>query len=138
MTRSVAQRTRFLSRLLGLYCLIMGLIMLVDKPALIGTVSLLLRDRPAMLVLGVLLVLGALALILAHNTWSGGPASVIVSLGGWIALLKGVSLIALTPAQAADFYLGYLRYQHLYGLYVAVTLVLGAYLSYAGFREAGE
>jgi hypothetical protein len=59
--------------------------------------------------------------------------TVTVTLIGWVTLLKGVAFIALEPMQTADLYLAQLRYGQLYPLYVLVTLVLGAYLCYAGF-----
>jgi hypothetical protein len=129
----VSNATRFLSRLLGLYCLIIALAMLAQRHTTVATVAALLHDRPLMYVIGVWCLFAGLAMVLVHNVWSGGGVTVIVTLIGWLTLLKGVAFIALEPMQTADRYLAQLRYEQLYPLYLLVTLVLGAYLCYAGF-----
>ena len=129
----MSKETRFLSRLLGLYCLIIALAMLAQRPATVVTVAALLRDRPLMYVLGVLCLFAGLAMVLVHNLWSGGAAAVIVTLIGWLTLLKGLAFIGLQPAQTTELYIAQLRFERLYPLYAALTLLLGAYLCYAGF-----
>jgi hypothetical protein len=135
---AVLRETRFLTRLLGLYCLLIGLAMLAQRQATLATVAALLHDQPLVYVLGVWCVFAGLAVILVHNVWSGGAAPVIVTLIGWLTLLKGVAFIGLEPLRAADLYLAQLRYQQLYPLYTLVTLMLGAYLCYAGFWGASR
>jgi hypothetical protein len=132
----VSKETRFLCRLLGLYCLIIALAMLAQRESTVATVAALLHDRPLMYVLGVCCLFAGLAIILVHNIWSGGPAPVIVTVIGWLTLLKGAAFVGLPPVQTAELYLAQLRYQRLYLLYACVTLLLGAYLCYAGFRLA--
>lgn len=132
----MSKGTRFLCRLLGLYCLIIAVAMLAQRQTTVAIVTALLDDRPLMYVLGVCCLFAGLAIILLHNVWSGGPAPIIVTVIGWLALLKGVALVALPPAQTAKLYLAQLRYQQLYLPYACVTLVLGAYLCYAGFKPA--
>ena len=129
----MSTETRFLSRLLGLYCLIIAVAMLVQRQATIVTVGELLHDRPVMYLLGVLCVFAGLAIVLVHNVWSGGPATVLVTLIGWLTLLKGIVFVVIEPMQTSSLYLAQLRFEQLYPLYALVTLVLGAYLSYAGF-----
>ena len=132
----MSRETRFLSRLLGLYCLIIALTMLAQRPVTVVTVAALLHDRPLMYVLGVLCLFAGLAMVLVHNVWSGGAAAVIVTLIGWLTLLKGLAFIGLQPAQTAELYIAQLRFERLYPLYASVTLLLGAYLCYAGFTLA--
>jgi hypothetical protein len=128
----VLRETRFLSRLLGLYCLLIGLAMLAQRQATLVTIAALLHDRPLLYVLAVWCVFAGLAMILVHNVWSGGAAPIIVTLIGWLTLLKGVAFIGLEPLRVADLYLEELRYRELYPLYLLGTLTLGAYLCYAG------
>jgi hypothetical protein len=129
----VSRETRFLSRLLGLYCLVIAVAMLGQRQATVVTVGELLHDRPLMYLLGVLCAFAGLAMVLVHNVWSGGPATVLVTLIGWLTLLKGIVFVGLEPMQTATLYLAQLRFGQLYPLYALVTLVLGAYLCYAGF-----
>ena len=132
----MAPTTRFLSRLLGVYCLIVGLIMLVHQQSTVATVTALLRDPPLVYVLGVIVLFAGLAMILVHNRWSGGVVPVLVTVVGWLTLVKGVVLIGWAPAGAADVYLVQLHYAQLYYLYGVITLALGAFLTYAGFRNS--
>jgi len=38
-----------------------------------------------------------LALVLAHNVWSGGALPILVTIVGWISLLKGLMILILPP-----------------------------------------
>ena len=55
----MSNATRFLSRLLGLYCLIIALAMLAQRHTTVATVAALLHDRPLMYVIGVWCLLAA-------------------------------------------------------------------------------
>ena len=129
--------TRFLARLIGLYCLLAALAMALQREAWVATVTAIVHDAPLMLLLGVVVVAAGLALVLAHNVWSGGALPLIVTVIGWLTLLKGVMFWVLPPAAAADFYLERLHYGQLYYLYCAVSLALGLYLTVAGFAGRG-
>lgn len=125
-------RTIFLSKLLGLYSLIVGLAMLSTKQTCVATVTKLMNDAAALMLASVIAIGVGLALILTHNVWSGGAAPVVVTLAGWLSLLKGVVLLWLTP-EAAPGYFAALHYEQLFYVYAGVTFALGAYLSWAGF-----
>jgi hypothetical protein len=129
-------QTRFLSRLLGLYCLIIGVAMIARPQATVHTVTLLLDDPPLVYVLGVILVFGGLAMVLLHNIWRGGAAPVIVTMIGWLTLAKGLLLIGVAPVQPASLYLQQLRYEQMYPVYTVIAVGLGGYLTYAGFMSA--
>ena len=74
-------------------------------------------------------------MVLAHNIWSGGALPVIVTLVGWITLIKSLFFLFLPPEMEARFFLGQLHYQQLFYLYGAFSLVLGVYLTYSGFTS---
>ena len=75
----MSPRTRFISRLLGFYSLFVSLAMVSHKHATAEMVMALIRDQPLLFVLGVMTVLAGLAMVLAHNIWSGGALPVIVN-----------------------------------------------------------
>jgi hypothetical protein len=131
----MTERTRFLARFIGLYCLIAALVMFMQRDAWVAAVTVAVSDPAAMLILGTVLVAAGLALVLAHNVWSGGVLPVIVTVIGWLTLAKGVMLWLLPPGVAADFYLQRLHYAQLYPVYGAVCLVIGLYLTVAGLRS---
>jgi hypothetical protein len=132
-SNAMLDRTRFLARLIGLYCLLAALAMAVEREPWTAAVTALVHDPPLMLLLGMLVVAAGLALVLAHNVWSGGALPVVVTVIGWLTLLKGLVFWVLAPAAAADFYFERLHYGRLYYLYCAVPLAIGAYLTAAGF-----
>ena len=75
-------RTSFLSRLIGLYCILIALSMITHRQAIVETVKALLYEPTMVFVLGVIALGAGLAMVLAHNIWSGGALAVIVTLVG--------------------------------------------------------
>ena len=132
----MSPRTIFLSRLFGLYCLIVVPAMVLNKEATVAKVTALMQDPPVMLVLGVFTLIAGLAMVLGHNVWSGGAAPVLVTLLGWSTLAKGALFLFLPPGLEPRFFLEQLHYAQLFYLYMAITLALGLYLTYAGFAAA--
>ena len=94
-------------------------------------------DRKADLFADITLAAG-LALVLAHNIWSGGALVVIVTVVGWVTLIKGLFFLFLPPGMEAGFFLRQLHYQELFYLYGCISLGLGGYLTYGGFRSTAH
>lgn len=132
----MSSRTIFLSRLIGLYCIVIALSMMTRKQATVETVNALLQNPSMMLIVGIITLATGLAIVLAHNIWSGSTLAVVVTLVGWITLLKSLSLLFLPPEMETGLFLRHLHYQQLFYLYGAISLVLGVYLTYSGFKHA--
>ena len=128
-------RTTFLSRLIGIYAILISLSMLTHKQATIEMVTALVHSPPMLYLIGVMLVIGGLAMILGHNVWSGGALPVIVTLIGWLTLTKGLLFLFVPPDAAPGFFLEGFRYEQLFYLYAAIALLLGSYLTYSGVRS---
>jgi hypothetical protein len=109
--------------------------MMIHKPIIVATVRSLVHGSPPMFLGGVIMVPLGLAMVIGHNVWSSAPA-VVVTLVGWIMLLKGLLLLFLTPEAEANLFLKDLRYEDLFYVYAGTTLVIGLYLTYVGFRAA--
>ncbi len=123
----------FLARLIGLFTVVFVVALLIRGSAMIAVAV---ADGPVMLCYAIISLAIGLAMVLGHNAWSGGPLPVVVTLVGWLILAKGIFLLFLTP-QALTRLLEQLHYgEHIY-LYVVPTLVLGLYLTWAGFRTRG-
>ena len=131
-------RTHFLSRLVGLYCILVALSMITRKQATVEAVEALLHNPSMMLILGVITLAAGLAMVLAHNVWSGGALVVIVTLVGWITLIKSLLFLFLPAEMEAGFFMGQLHYQQLFYVYGAFSLALGIYLTYGGFRSTSR
>ena len=132
---TMSSRTIFLSRLIGLYCIVIALSMMTRRQATVETVTALLQNPSMMLIVGIITLAAGLAMVLAHNIWSGGAFAVIVTLVGWITLVKSLLFLFLPPEMEAGLFLGQLHYRQLFYLYTVISLVLGVYLTYGGFRS---
>ena len=128
-------RTLFLSRLIGLYCLLVGLSMVSHKQLTLEGVTALLQNPSLTLLLGLITLGASLALVLAHNLWWSGPLALIITLIGWLALIKSLFFLFLNPAVESRIILGQLHYQRFFYDYAAVSIALGIFLTYAGFTS---
>jgi putative exporter of polyketide antibiotics len=130
----MAARTIFLSKLIGLYCIVIAVAMSVDKPATVNAVVALVGSPPLVLLVGLVVVAAGLALVLSHNVWRGSALAVVVTLIGWLTLVKG-ALFLFSPAPAAGgFVVWGAAYERWFYVDVALAFALGIYLTYAGFR----
>ena len=134
----MSSRTIFLSRLIGLYCIVIALSMMTRRQATVETVTALLQNSSMMLIVGIITLAAGLAVVLAHNIWSGGALVVVVTLVGWITLIKSLFFLFLPPEMEAGLFLGQLHYQQLFYLYGVISLVLGVYLTYGGFTSRSD
>ena len=131
----MSSRTIFLSRLIGLYCIVIAVSMMTRRQATVETVTALLQNPSMMLIVGIITLVAGLAMVLAHNIWSGGALVVVVTLVGWITLIKSLFFLFLPPEMEAGLFLGQLHYRQLFYMYTAISLVLGVYLTYGGFKS---
>jgi len=67
-----------------------------------------------------------------HNVWSGGTLPVIVTLVGWLIFAKGLVLMLVTPETLIPFLERMQQHYH-YPFYIVPALIIGLYLTYAGF-----
>jgi hypothetical protein len=109
--------------------------MMTRRQATVETVTGFLQNSSMMLIVGIITLAAGLALVLAHNIWSGGALAVVVTLVGWVTLIKSLFFLFLPPEMEAGLFLGQLHYQQLFYLYTAISLILGVYLTYGGFKS---
>jgi hypothetical protein len=126
--------TIFLGRLLGLFTLITSFWLLVERENAVSTIPALLGDRPAMVIFAIIALAGGLAIVLAHNIWSGGILPVLVTLIGWVMVVRGVLFLFLPP-EATLAILAAMQFGRLFYVYLAIPFVLGVYLTYLAFTE---
>ncbi len=131
----MSPRTIFLSRLIGFYCILVSLYTVTHKQVTVEMVTALVHSQPALFSVGLLTVIIGLAMVLGHNFWSGGALPVVVTLVGWVALLKGLLCVFLSPESASEYFLGWCRYEQLFYVYASIPLILGIYLTYGGLRS---
>jgi hypothetical protein len=124
--------TIFLGRLLGLFTLITSFWLLVERQNTISTIPALLGNRPVMLIFAIIALAGGLAIVLAHNIWSGGPLPILVTLIGWIMLIRGVLFLFLPPETTLGV-LAAMQFEKLFYIYLGIPFLIGIYLTYLAF-----
>ena len=113
--------TRLLSRLIGVYCVIVSLAMASHRSATVETITAMVHNTPLLFLSGIIAVVTGLAIVLNHNVWSGGATPVIVTLIGWVTLLKGT------------LFLDGLHFSQLFFVYCGIAFAMGAWLTWSGF-----
>ena len=131
----MSPRTAFLGKLLGLYLIAVSISMFAHAHATVETMKGLIQDPPLLFIAGLMGVTAGLAIVLAHNVWSGGALPIIVTLFGWISLFKGMLLLLLPPEFEFRVFIVGFHYEQHPNLYAAFLLLVGAYLTLAGFSS---
>jgi len=125
----MSRLTVFLARFIGLFIvLLVGALLLRG----IATIAAAVADGPVMLVYAIISLAVGLAMILGHNVWSGGALPIVVTLVGWLILAKGLILLLVTPEAFKQMF-DHMHYGEHYFLYLTPSLVIGLYLTWAGF-----
>jgi hypothetical protein len=91
--------TLFLAKLLGRYCVIVALAMMMRKQSAVTTVRALIVSPPLLMLAEVIGLARGLAMILGHNIWSGGALPVVVTLIGWLMAIRGACCSLFLPAR---------------------------------------
>ena len=124
--------TVYLGKVLGLFFIIAAVAMVANRRNTIATINAMIRNAPAMFLIDIITIGMGLAMVVGHNVWSGGVLPVVVTVLGWLTLLKGLALLALPPERMARFY-EVAQYERRFPFFMAVTLALGVYLTVASF-----
>jgi hypothetical protein len=129
----MSQATIYLAKLLGLFLLIMGISMVVQRENTLHLWFALVNNLALVYVVGLVTVAAGLAMVLSHNIWRGGALPIVVTLLCWITLLKGITALVL-PIELARASFAALEYDRLLYVYIVIWLALGIYLTVEGFR----
>jgi len=132
----MASSTTYLARLLGLFAIVVALAMITYKQQTVEIITAMMSNAVAVFAIGLVAVAAGLALVLAHNVWSGGALPVVVTLVGWWSLIKGLACLFLPQQALAGLFVGQ-SYGRFFYVSPVISLLLGLYLVYASsFRRA--
>jgi hypothetical protein len=123
--------TVFLARFFGIFTIVFALAILVNRRGMVGAFESLVRDSAALLILELIGLAVGLAVVLSHNVWHGLLA-IIVTLLGWIILLRAVILMLLRPA-SIERLLALVAWPQRAEIYAAAVLAFGLFLTLASF-----
>jgi hypothetical protein len=121
--------THYLARLIGIFVIVVEAAVLVRPNEIIDAMV---GDHSAIVVMAMISLAAGIAMVLAHNIWSGGVLPVVVTLVGWLMLAKGILLLLLAPAILDRLFEQMHDGEHIY-LYLAPSFLFGLYLTWAGF-----
>jgi uncharacterized membrane protein len=109
--------------------------MLLHKQVYTAALATVAYNPLAMRWIAMMITLAGLAMVLAHNVWSKPPVVVIVTLLGWLTLIKGIAYLFLPARWLEEFFQAVLNCGACLYSVPAFLLVLGAYLTYEGFKS---
>ncbi len=125
-------RTRMFARVLGPFFTIVAIVVAVRAPHMRDLLSEFTSSEVWPWVTGAFILMGGIAIVAFHQFWQG-PAAVIVSVLGWLLVVRGILLIAFPDvfASLADRMIGAVGAWK--AVYVVMALV-GLYLTYVGWK----
>lgn len=129
--------TKLWARIFGLWALLAVVGMVANRQNTIDVVNGFFASAALMWTTGIFTSLIGIVVVVTHNRWSGGVLPVVVSLYGWLILVKGVTFVWL-PASAEQAFYSSLHFSQYFYLYFIVSLAVGAYFTYGGFKPDGD
>ena len=119
--------TYFLAELIGLYCIVIGAVMLFRKQVFVAVIDGYYHNQETIFLPGILATFLGLMLVLSHNYWGVGTLALVVTVIGWAALVKGLS--APLFSSSATSIIKMLKVKEFAWVYGIVIIVIGAYLA---------
>jgi hypothetical protein len=108
--------------------------MIVREQAMMLLVPKFVDSPPFLYFLGSLRVLIGLAIVLAHDMWTGTVGTVIYVVG-WLTILRGIAMLVL-PLETEQKILAVFSRGNVWYTTAIVAIVLGGWLAYAGFTAS--
>ena len=121
----------FIAKILGLYYLVMGVGFLFNRRVFQQVMEDFCKNAAVVLYGGLLALAIGIAIILKHNIWVANW-TVIITIIGWLAFVKGVWLI-IFPSTVFKFMQVYQKSKNLMLIQALIALILGAILTFFGF-----
>ena len=124
--------TYFYAQLFGSVILIIALAMLLNRRATLTMAHELIDNRPLLFIIGIMSLFLGVVVILTHNIWTGGGLAMLVTLIGWLLLLRGVLILFLPHGSLRSLFNSF-KFEQIYYLVTSLALILGICLTYYGF-----
>jgi len=121
----------FLARVLGPYCMIAALGVLVNQKRYFQMMDDYFQNAALIYVGGIIALLFGLIVVQVHNFWAAHWA-VIITVFGWLAIVKGIALIVF-PQSIAKLGESYKKNTTLLRINLIIVFLLGAYMTYCGY-----
>jgi hypothetical protein len=129
----MTQLTLYLARLYGVGLLLMCGIFVARPDAALAAIRSIAGSPGLLLLAGLFALFSGVAMVIGHNRWSGGVVTVVVTVLGWLSLIKGVVVLAAPPGFLATLY-GAIGYPGSFTMVMAVAGLFSLWLTWAAFR----
>jgi len=124
--------TYFLAQFFGLMFIILSVAMFLNKSTMLQVFNDFGNNKVVLFITGFLTLILGLAMVLSHNLWSDGTLAFVITLLGWLTLLKGIIFLFLPKGGYEKIYKGLYIGKNYY-LITTFLLILGVLLAYFGF-----
>lgn len=91
-----------LAQIAGIFFLVMGVAMVINSKAVAGAIEESVEHKGIVFLWGTLALLSGAVVVVLNNNWMGGLA-LLVTILGWLAIIKG-TFILLAPRAATALY----------------------------------
>ena len=125
--------TIYLARLFGLGMLLMCALFAARPDAILAAIQSMTVNPGLLLMAGLFALVAGVAMVVGHNRWSGGVLTVVVTVLGWLTLIKGVAILAAPSGTLATFY-HWMGYPGSFRLVMAVAGLASLWLTWAAYR----
>ncbi len=125
--------SKFLSKVLGIYLLIISVAMFVNMHQFTQYVYKLINDVPLMFVTGFFTLILGLLIVVSHNIWQWSWR-VVITIIGWLILFKGMSIIFF-PEFIDSLSLSFVHHLNFAYAGAGFDFILGVLLTYWGFKR---
>lgn len=122
----------FLAKALGIYLVFLSVAFIFCEARLKALILDMLNKPAAMLMGGFVALIIGILLVVSHNVWVA-DWRVLVTIIGWMALLKGATII-LFPDFMIKMSMKWVENKTLYYITFLFTFIVGLILLYYGFR----
>jgi len=109
-----------------------ALALLANRRAMMAVIREVLDNRAVLFVLGLISMFVGLLIVLTHNVWSGSALDVLVTLIGWLFILRG-ALIFFLPHGMIRKLFNAIKFAQTYYVIAIIALIVGIYLAWNGF-----
>ncbi len=123
--------TILLAKVIGLYMLIAGLALFMNRRHMMLAIVAIAKERAAQLIGGLVALIFGLFIVNMHNDWSTLPASIITFIG-WAGVVKGIFYLFVPEAKLTKV-MHALADRKWFVIDGVVAILVGLYLAGFGF-----
>lgn len=126
--------SKFLSKVIGLYLIMISLAMLCNMQQFINNVNGLINNVPLMFVIGFFTLILGILTVVSHNIWVWNWR-VLITILAWLTLIKGASIIFYPQVidNATSLFIQHHAISYLSAIF---DFLLGILLCYFGYRKS--